>query len=73
MTKKLSKPMRRALLNLFDGKPGSYGLVGQSAHGGYTATIIALYARKLVDPETGKLTHDGHETAAMIKRGMLTT
>lgn len=67
---KLSQPMKRALVNLFDGKRGDYGLVGRSAHGGYMATINALYTRKLVDPETDRLTHDGHEIAAQIKRGM---
>jgi hypothetical protein len=64
--KRLSEPMKRALRNLRDGKPGNYYLVGRSEHGGYTATIAALYARKLVDPDTGNLTAEGRAIAEKL-------
>lgn len=62
----LSLPMRRVLLNLHRGRPGTSGLVGQSEHGGYQATWAALYRRGLVDD--GKLTEAGRREAEKLAK-----
>lgn len=67
---RISEPMRRALLNMLDGKRGDHGLYGMSAAGGYTNTYFALLRRGLVDDNgmAGGLTDKGREAAMKLRK-----
>jgi len=57
---KLSKPQRRVLTNLVEGRPIYHGCKGKSFWGGLSHTIYALRRRKLIDAE-GEITDAGRE------------
>jgi hypothetical protein len=60
--KKPSAAQLAALRNLAAGRSAGHGLVGRSAHGGLSATIVALHRRGWLD-RTGNLTDAGKEAA----------
>jgi hypothetical protein len=63
--KKLSPPMRQALVNLYMGEPSWHHLSGRSQMGGHEGTMLALVRRGLVDGAR-ELTTKGERIAAEL-------
>lgn len=56
---------RKALLNIAAGRPGSHGLYGRSAHGGFCGTMASLRSRGLITADN-KLTEAGRQMVTRL-------
>ncbi|WP_054310005.1 hypothetical protein [Mesorhizobium sp. 1M-11] len=58
--KKLSPAMRKVLENLIAGRRPNHGFPGgRSVSGDLSGTYVALFRRRFIDPNTGKVTEAG--------------